>query len=207
MLDLTRLPLFVAASVVLIATPGPAVLYIVTRSLSQGRRAGLASVAGIETGNLCQAVASALGLSALVLSSPVAFAVVRYAGAAYLLYLGVRRVLSSDATAAATTAPQDLGRTYTSGLVVALLNPKPALFFIAFLPQFADPTRGSMPLQLLTLGVLFVVLATVGDGLWALLAGTVGRRVNGASRWTWVSRYAAAFVYIGLGVFAALSGG
>jgi threonine/homoserine/homoserine lactone efflux protein len=196
--------LFVAASALLIGTPGPAVLYIVARSLSQGRRAGLASVAGIETGNLVQATACALGLSALVLSSPVAFAVVRYAGAAYLVYLGVRRLLSRERDDAAV-APRDLGRAYTSGLVVALLNPKPALFFIAFLPQFADPTRGHMPLQLLTLGVLFVALATVGDGLWALLAGTVGRNLSGARRWTGASRYVAAVVYVGLGVFAALS--
>jgi threonine/homoserine/homoserine lactone efflux protein len=207
MLDLTRLPLFLVASAVLIATPGPAALYIITRSVSQGRRVGLISVAGIETGNLCQVTACALGLSALLLSSPVAFTVVRYAGAGYIVFLGIRCLLPSRTGVTATaTASAGLHRAYLDGLVVALLNPRTALFFIAFLPQFADPARGHMPLQLLLLGGLFVLLAIVGDGLYALLSGTIGKRMATGGATSPVGRYLTAATFLGLGLFVALSG-
>ena len=207
MLDLTRLPLFVVASAVLIASPGPAALYIIARSVSQGRRIGLISVAGIETGNLCQVTACALGLSALLLSSPLAFSVVRYAGAGYLIFLGVRCLLPArQGAAAAATLPAGHGRAYTDGLVVALLNPRTMLFFVAFLPQFADPARGHMPMQLMVLGVLFVAMAIIGDGTYALLAGTLGRRLTNSGAPNRLMQYLTAASFIGLGVVAACSG-
>ncbi|HSD83688.1 MAG TPA: LysE family translocator, partial [Anaerolineae bacterium] len=148
MFNLPNLPVFLLAALILLLTPGPAVLYIVARSLDQGRLAGLVSVLSIEVGNSVHVLAAALGLSALLLSSALAFSVVKYLGAAYLIYLGLRRLLSRDAAQpTATLQRQSLRRIFRQGVVVAVLNPKTALFFLAFLPQFVDPARGSAAAQ------------------------------------------------------------
>jgi len=208
--DPGKLALFLAATAALILTPGPAVLYIVARSLSQGRQAGLVSVLGIGAGNAVHAAAGVLGLAALLASSPLAFGAVKYLGAAYLVFLGVAKLLSpreagtrADGPGQGAAAPRDVFR---QGLVVALLNPKTALFFLAFLPQFVDPSRGAPWLQMLLFGGLFVGLAGVSDGGYALLAGSVGGWLRRHPAFAGRERFLSAGVYIGLGALAALSG-
>jgi threonine/homoserine/homoserine lactone efflux protein len=208
MLDLSTLPVFMVAALVLLLTPGPAVLYIVARSLDQGRLAGLVSVLSVEVGNFFHVLAAALGLSALLVSSALAFSVVKYLGAAYLVYLGVRRLLARDESAAEVRVErQSLRRIFSQGVLVATLNPKTALFFLAFLPQFVQPARGAVALQFLLLGCLFVLMAIVTDGLYALLAGTAGHWLKGAraARTLRAERVVVGTVYIGLGVSAALA--
>jgi len=203
---LLNLPAFVLAALLLLLTPGPAVMYIVARSLDQGRRAGLVSVLSIETGNFVHVLAATLGLSAILLSSATAFAVVKYLGAAYLVYLGVRRLLAREpAGPEAAPPPQSYRRIYSQGVMVAILNPKTALFFFAFLPQFVDPAAGSATAQLFALGTLLVLMAVITDSAYALTAGTVGRYLKHAPRFQRAERYLAGTVYIGLGVTAALS--
>jgi threonine/homoserine/homoserine lactone efflux protein len=199
---------FCVAAVLLLLVPGPAVLYIVARSVEQGRIAGLASVCGITTGTLVHVLAATLGLSALLASSALAFAVVKYAGAGYLIYLGVRRILSRTETAAAQIElpRRSLGRLYRDGFVVNLLNPKTALFFLAFLPQFADPSRGAVAFQIAFLGLLFTLMGFTSDGLYALLAGTAGRWVRRQGHYLRWERYITGSVFIGLGVTAAIAG-
>jgi threonine/homoserine/homoserine lactone efflux protein len=204
----TSIGVFAVAAMVLLLTPGPAVLYIVSRSVEQGRIAGLASVCGITTGTLVHVLAAALGLSALLASSALAFAVVKYAGAGYLIYIGVRQILSrTDTVATQLERPRrSLGQLYRDGFVVNLLNPKTALFFLAFLPQFIDPSRGAVAFQIAFLGLLFTLMGLMSDGLYALVAGTVGRwvkRKGHSFRW---GRYVTGGVFIGLGVTAAFAG-
>lgn len=203
----TTLPLFITASLVLLLTPGPAVLYIITRSIDQGRRAGLVSVLGVEIGNACHVVAAALGLSAILASSALAFSIVKYMGAAYLIYLGVRKLLTRPTVEdTPTTEYKSLRSIFSQGIIVAVLNPKTALFFLAFLTQFVDQARGSVAVQTLLLGLIFVTLATLTDGLYALLSGTLGRWLKGNLHFLRFERYFAGLVYIGLGATAALSG-
>ena len=157
MIHLPNLPVFLLAALILLLTPGPAVLYIIARSMDQGRLAGFVSVLSIESGNAVHVLAATLGLSALLMSSALAFSIVKYLGAAYLIYLGIRRLLSRDqGHEIARLQKQSLRRIYSQGVLVATLNPKTALFFLAFLPQFVDPSTGSITLQFLTLGGLFV---------------------------------------------------
>ncbi len=206
MFNLPNLPVFLLAALVLLLTPGPAVLYIVARSLDQGRLAGLVSVLSIEVGNFVHVLAATLGLSALILSSALAFSIVKYLGAAYLTYLGLRRLFTRDAVhQAAGFHRQSFRRIFGQGVVVAILNPKTALFFLAFLPQFVDPSRGSVTAQLLTLGCLFVLMAMITDGLYALLAGTAGQWLKGTRSFLRAERYVVGSMYIGLGVTAALA--
>jgi threonine/homoserine/homoserine lactone efflux protein len=199
---------FSVAAIVLLLTPGPAVLYIVARSVEQGRTAGLASVCGITTGTLVHVLAAALGLSALLASSALAFVAVKFAGAAYLIYIGVRRILSrSDPPAAPPELPRrSLGRLYRDGFVVNLLNPKTALFFLAFLPQFVDPSRGAVASQITFLGLLFTLMGLASDALYALVAGTAGQWVKRHGRFLHWERYLTGSVFIGLGLTAAFAG-
>lgn len=208
MLNLERLPLFIFASIVLLLTPGPAVLYIIARSVDQGRVAGLVSVLSIEVGNFFHAIAAAVGLSALLFSSATAFSVVKYLGAAYLIYLGVRKLISGSTNLQkAQVEPQSLRRIFSQGVTVAVLNPKTALFFLAFLPQFIDRTKGQVGLQLLTLGCLFVGMAIISDGMYALLASSAGQWLKTRQQVWLAERYLAGLIYIGLGVTAALADG
>jgi threonine/homoserine/homoserine lactone efflux protein len=194
---------FIAASLVLTLTPGPGVLYIVSRSLMHGRRGGLASVLGIATGNLINAVAASIGLAALFAVSALAFSVVKFAGAAWLVWLGIRmwRDDSGNAVEAATPAASG-SRLFREGLLVAMLNPKTTIFFAAFLPQFVTARESAMQ-QSLALGVLFVLIAVVTDGLYALGAGAASRLVASAgSRRR--GRRLAGCLYITLGLVTAL---
>jgi threonine/homoserine/homoserine lactone efflux protein len=194
---------FLAASLVLALTPGPAVFYIVTRSISQGRAAGLASVAGVALGNLGNALGAAVGLAALFAVSDWAFAIVKYCGAAYLIYLGIRAWRSKPEASpieAPRVAPR---RVFADGAVVALLNPKTALFFAAFLPQFIDPLANALE-QTATLGAVFVMVAGSTDVLYALLASSIGPRLARGPGVARFGRYLGAGAYFGLGAFAAL---
>jgi threonine/homoserine/homoserine lactone efflux protein len=206
--DLSSLGVFVAAALVLLLTPGPAVLYIVARSIDQGRRAGLLSALGVHAGTLVHVGAAAVGLSALLAASAAAFSAVTYLGAGYLISLGVRRLLDRAPAAAPTArSARRLRRAFLDGFVVNALNPKTALFFLAFLPQFVDGARGSVAGQILALGVLFVVLGLVTDGGYALTAGTAARWLRAHARLRQAAeRWVAGSVYIGLGVAAALWG-
>jgi len=198
---------FAVASFLLIVVPGPAVLYVVTRSVAQGRRAGLVSMLGVEAGGLVHVAAAAVGLSAIIASSATAFTVVKLAGAAYLISIGVRRLVAREETLpAATVAGRSAKRLFGQGVVVNVLNPKTAVFFLAFLPQFVDPARGTVMLQFLVLGLTFVAVAMISDGAYALAAGTAGDWLRGSERVRrWLGRFSGV-VFVGLGVTAALTG-
>jgi threonine/homoserine/homoserine lactone efflux protein len=200
--DAQALLVFAAASIVLAVVPGPAVIYIVTRSVRHGRAAGLVSTLGVEVGNLVHVAAAAVGLSALLASSATAFDVVRYAGAAYLIFLGVRVLLGKEDEGGRERSSVGRRRLFWEGAVVSALNPKTALFFLAFLPQFVDPAEGAVALQAFVLGTCFVALATVSDCAYALLAGTAGKRLR---RGRLLARMSGG-VYLGLGAFAAVAG-
>jgi threonine/homoserine/homoserine lactone efflux protein len=204
--DLQTLLLFAAASLALLVVPGPAVIYIVTRSVTQGRRAGIVSMLGIEAGGLVHVAAAALGLSALLASSAAAFTVLKYLGAAYLVYLGVRKLRERDEEPDRPSEGRSRPRLFWEGVLVQVLNPKTALFFLALLPQFVDPARGSVALQVVLLGLCFTALAVLSDGAYALAAGTAGgwlrARRNLFRRLVKLS----GGVYIGLGAAAAFSG-
>jgi threonine/homoserine/homoserine lactone efflux protein len=205
--DLTTLTVFVAGAALLLVTPGPAVLYIVTRSVDQGRAAGLASVAGIAVGTLFHLAATTLGLSAVLASSALAFSVIKYLGAAYLIYLGVQKFRGGNRLdEPRALPPQPLRRIFAQGVVVQLLNPKNALFFLAFLPQFVDASRGNVTGQILFLGLLFATMGVLSDGSYALLAGSAADWLRRHLRFVRVQRYFAGSVYIGLGLATALAG-
>ncbi len=203
-----NLLLFIGAALVLLLIPGPAVLYVVGRSVSQGRRAGIVSVCGIHTATLIHILAAALGLSVLILSSALAFNIVKYAGAAYLVWLGFRK-LFGPAEAPGTNGEltrYSHARLFRDGFVVNLLNPKTALFFLAFLPQFVDVSRGHVAMQITLLGLLLATLGFCTDSAYALLAGTVGDWLKHSRGYVKFERYGSGLLFIGLGVAAAVSG-
>ncbi len=199
---------FSAATLALLVVPGPSVVYVVARSLEHGRAAGLTSMLGIETGALVHVAAAAVGLTALLASSEVAFSIVKYAGAAYLVGMGVRQVRRrhEPITAADSVTPAASRlRLFRDGVMVDLLNPKTGLFFLAFLPQFIDPSRGPVGGQVLVLGLLFVALAAVTDGTYAVVAGGLsGRLARSVASRRRVDRTTAS-VYVGLGGLAAFA--
>lgn len=205
--DIRSLQLFMIAALVLAITPGPAVLYIVTRSISQGRTAGIVSCLGITSGGLVHVLAAAIGLSAALATSATAFNVVKYAGAAYLLWLGVRTLVTRrEAAEIERTEPHSLLRIYRDGVIVNVLNPKTALFFLAFLPQFVDPSKGQVSLQVASLGGLFLLIATSTDMMWSLSASSAGSWLRGHPSFVASQRYVAGSVYLTLGLTTALSG-
>jgi threonine/homoserine/homoserine lactone efflux protein len=199
---------FVAlAALALAVVPGPAVLFIVTRSVSHGRAAGLVSVAGIHLGTLVHVVAAALGLSALLMRSAVAFDALRYVGAAYLVYLGVRRLLATPTgDGIVVTTSRALVDIFKQGVFVNLLNPKTAAFFFTFLPQFVKPDRGAVAMQILSLGVLFGVIASITDAAYAVIASRLGDRLRSSAQFSHRMRLFSGSVYIALGLTAAISG-
>jgi threonine/homoserine/homoserine lactone efflux protein len=203
--DVSRLGLFVGAAIALLLTPGPAVMYIVTRSIEQGRVAGLVSVLGICTGTLVHVLAATLGLSALLVSSAFAFSIVRYAGAAYLVVLGIQTLVRREppATDDLAVARAGLGRVFAQGVIVNVLNPHTAVFFFAFLPQFVNPAIGHAPVQMLMLGLLFVGLSATTDSGWAISAGTAGDWIKRHPRLADGERYVTGSAMIGLGAVAA----
>lgn len=205
--EINTLILFTLASLALIVVPGPAVLYVIARSLEQGRLAGLASVLGVGAGALVHFIAVALGLSALLASSALAFSIIKYAGAAYLIYLGFYTLFSKQKVQTTEVVkPRPLGSVFMQGVVVNLLSPKMALFALAFLPQFLDPTRGSLAVQALMLGSIFVAIAFLSDGLYALLAGGLGTWLRQHVGFLRAQRYVSGGVYLALGVATAFTG-
>jgi threonine/homoserine/homoserine lactone efflux protein len=194
----STLLLFAASAAVLVLIPGPNLVYIVTRSIEAGRRAGLASMLGVEAGTLTHVTAAAVGLSALLSSSAVAFEVVRWAGVAYLVFLGVRALRAGES--AEPMAPAGLKRSFAEGMLVNLLNPKVSVFFLAFLPQFVDPGQGGAATQVVVLGLVFLVIASLLDVLYVLAAGLLTRRLHRG-------RKLAGGVYLALAALAAVSGG
>ena len=200
--------LFAAASLAFLAIPGPSVFYIVTRSLAQGRRAGVTSMLGVQAGGLVHVVAAAFGVSALIASSATAFTIVKYAGAAYLVLLGVRKLLSHGEQDAEPEprGPASGTRLFWQGAVVNLLNPKTALFFLAFLPQFVDPSAGPVAPQMLVLGTLLVGLGVVSDGTYALVAAGAGPRLRETAAARRLLDRLSGGVFISLGLVAALAG-
>jgi threonine/homoserine/homoserine lactone efflux protein len=201
----TTYGLFILTALALLAIPGPAVLYVVSRSIDQGRSAGLASVAGITTGTVVHVTLAAVGLSSLVLASRVAFDGVRYAGAAYLIFLGIRRLVtrqSEDGVEAA--APRTRRDLYTQGVVVNLTNPKTIVFIFAFIPQFVDVGAGHVWLQIIALGVTFALLGFLSDSCYAFVAGSIADRLRGTDLIARIERWFGGTVLIGLGVAAAL---
>jgi threonine/homoserine/homoserine lactone efflux protein len=197
--DPNALGVFALAALVLLLVPGPAVLYVVAQSVDHGRLAGFVSVAGLHLGTLVHTAAAAIGISALIVSSAVAFSVVKYAGAAYLVYLGVRRLLERRPPIELVTRGQPLARLFWRGAVVNVLNPKTALFFFAFLPQFVDPDA-TVWSQVVVFGLVFVALGFCSDGLYAFTAGTFGGWLRRRPR---VLRYGSGSVYVGLGALTA----
>ena len=204
--DGSTLGLFVLAALALLLVPGPSVLYIVTRSIEQGRSAGLVSVVGVHLGSLVHITAAAIGLSSLLVSSALAFNVVKYLGAAYLVFLGIRALLTKEVPEDVKVRPAPLRKLLRQGAVVNVLNPKTALFFLAFLPQFVDPQAGMPALQIVFFGLVFVALGFVTDGLYAVLAGTAGNWLRASRGWYAMRRYVSGSVFIGLGLAAAFSG-
>ena len=207
LISYSSLLLFVTGAAILLVIPGPAVFYIVSRSVGHGRAAGLVSAMGIAAGTLFHLAAATLGLSALLASSALAFQFVKYLGAAYLVYLGIR-VLRSDVTLAleAANGQRQLAHIFGHGVLVNLLNPKTALFFLAFLPQFVEPARGHATLQIFQLGVLFALMGWCSDSMWALLAGTVAERIRGSVRLRRTQRNLSGGALIALGLATAFSG-
>jgi threonine/homoserine/homoserine lactone efflux protein len=196
---------FLATAIVLLLIPGPAVLYVVTRSIEMGRSGGLASVAGITTGTVVFVALATAGLSSLVLASTAAFDVVKYVGAAYLFLLGVRRLLGRGLEQPGEEpAPRTRRRAYAQGVVVNLTNPKTIVFIFAFLPQFVDPNSPHPGLQVLALGLSFALLGFLSDSMWAVAAGTVADRLRGSTAIAWVQRWIGGGVLVGLGILAAV---
>src|SRR5918995_3018844 len=208
--DVPTFALFVAAALALLLVPGPAVIYVVARSVEGGRLTGLVSVLGVELGTLLHVVFAAAGLSAIVVSSAVAFSVVKWLGAAYLVLLGLRQILGRDGgdqEAPPSGSGEKRLRVFLQSVLVQVLNPKVALFFLAFLPLFVDPSRSAAWTQVVVLGTTLATLGLFTDGLYALLGGTAGDWVRnknlGLRR---AGRYVTGGVYIALGAVAAISG-
>jgi len=183
MISLPQLAMFAAASTLLIFTPGPDIIYVLTRGMAQGRRAALAAAAGFALGNLAHTFFAVAGLSALITSSATAFSLVKYAGALYLIYLGIRMLRSARALLPGGSAAAVQCRViFRQSVLANIMNPKVALFFLAFFPQFVDPLRGAVALQMLVLGSTFVLLTMAGFGLVALCAGELGRLLNRSTK-------------------------
>ncbi len=198
----TSFALFCLASAALAVVPGPAVTYIVMHSVDKGRRAGLASAAGVASGGLVHVAAATVGLSALIASSATAFTVVKLVGAVYLIAVGVRRIAGGDEAEQIQAVPAPLHRLYRQGVIVNVFNPKTALFFLAFLPQFVD--RGApIPPQVALLGLMFAAIAFVSDCLYALLADLLAARLRRSGRGARARRFLSGGIFVALGVTAA----
>jgi threonine/homoserine/homoserine lactone efflux protein len=199
----STLALFSIAAIALAVVPGPAVAYIVTQSVDKGRRAGIVSALGIASGGLVHVVAATVGLSALIASSAAAFNAVKFVGAAYLIVVGLRRILSHDEPEPALEVEQTpLRHLYAQGVIVNVLNPKTALFFLAFLPQFVDRS-GSVALQVGILGLLFASIALLSDLTYAVLADALAGRVRQSGRGARLRRFATGGIFVALGITAA----
>ena len=207
----TNLALFVAASLAVIVAPGPDNIYVLTRGIAQGRKVALASAWGMCSGLLFHTTLAAVGLSAILARSAGALSLVKYIGAAYLVYLGIRALLSREefSPSVENSFTVKLRNFFLQGLTMNLLNPKVAVFFMAFLPQFVSPsvgTAGSAALRLVALGLVFALLSVVIFSAIALFSGVVGDRLSRNPRFATALQWSTAFVLVGLGVRLALSG-
>ena len=203
---ITTFGLFALAALVLLLIPGPAVLYIVARGAQQGRRAGVTSALGVGVGNLCQVLAASAGLSALLLTSALAFAAVKFVGAGYLIYLGLRTLLARDDHETVAPSRTDSTRIFAQGALVSVFNPKTAIFFLAFLPQFVDPSRGPVVLQTLLLGIVFVVMGTCTDSLYGIAAARAAKSFHQSPRLKRRQRLLTGSIYLALGIATAATG-
>ncbi|OUQ88653.1 RhtB family transporter [Brevibacillus brevis] len=207
-MEFSTIWLFVVAASTLLIIPGPAVLYIMARSIDQGKKAGLVSVLGVSLGGSVHVLAGAIGVSAILMTSATAFHIVKYLGAAYLIYLGCKTLFSkSDSTASEIPiAPRKkLRKIFYESALVEVMNPKTALFFLAFFPQFIAPTAGSVTVQFLLLGTIFIILAFISDGLYAVLAASMRKRIVGSTASSKVMNRITGYFYIALGIFSAFA--
>lgn len=198
--------LFLLAAFTLVAIPGPNHLYITARSIAEGRRAGMLSALGVETGTLVHVAAAAAGLSALIAASATAFGVLRYAGAAYLVYLAYRTLRGGDEPNEVVVQARPPHRVYLDGVLVNLFNPKVILFFLAFLPQFVDRGAGAVPLQMAVLGLITALIGLVADVVYAIGAGSIGGWLRARPAFRRRQRYATGLIYLALGAAAAFAG-
>jgi threonine/homoserine/homoserine lactone efflux protein len=203
MLDLTTFLTYFSAALLLAIVPGPGMLYVLTRSLHGGRKEGMQSSLGTAVGGSVHVIAAALGLSAILAASSLAFTVVKYAGATYLIYLGVRMLLERLEPTTHTDV-RSTGNPFTQGLITEMLNPKTALFFLSFIPQFVDPAQGNVTLQFILLGSISVVLNTSADLIVTFFAGPIGERLRSSALWQRRQRVATGSAMIGLGVYVAV---
>lgn len=206
MIDFASYSIFVLAALTLLVIPGPAVLYITARSIEQGRLAGIVSTLGIGVGAFVHVLAATLGISALLMSSALAFMIVKYLGAAYLIYLGIqtlRTKVNTDVEHEFQTQP--LRKIFTQGIIVNVLNPKTALFFFAFIPQFINAEIGNPTVQILFLGATFITMAICTDSIYAIFAGTIGNKLRGNERFANFQRWFSGGVYIFLGILTAFT--
>ena len=194
---------FAVASVVLLMIPGPAVLYVVNRSVSDGRSVALASVGGLELGNLVHALAATAGLSAVIATSATAFSIVKWAGALYLIGVGTLTLVRRPDALSVEGGHLSYRRAFTQGVIVNVLNPKVALFFLSYLPQFVDPVRGPAWTQVLVLGLTFVVLGVCTDSMWAIATSTLRTVLLRGRSLPFVRRWVSGSVFVVLGVMAA----
>ncbi|AWX55054.1 LysE family translocator [Brevibacillus brevis] len=207
-MEFSTIWLFVIAASTLLIIPGPAVFYIMARSIDQGKKAGLVSVLGVSLGGSVHVLAGAIGVSAILMTSATAFHIVKYLGAAYLIYLGCKTLFSkADKTASEIPkAPRKkLRKIFYESALVEVMNPKTALFFLAFFPQFITPTAGSVTVQFLLLGTIFMILAFVSDGLYAILAASMRKRIVGSTGSSKVVNRITGYFYIALGIFSAFA--
>ena len=202
----SSLLLFITGAAILLVIPGPAILYIVSTSIAHGRSAGFVSVLGVVTGTLIHVAAATVGLSAILASSALAFQCVKYVGAAYIIYLGIRTLRSGDTPLLdAANGDKNLSRIFGQGVLVNLLNPKTILFFLAFLPQFVETARGHAALQILQLGLLFALMSWIADSGWAALASVIGARLRASLRLHRAQRNISGGILIAVGLVALLS--
>lgn len=201
--DIGSIITFGIASIALLLIPGPAVIYILNRSVSDGREVGLAAVAGLELGNFVHVIAASAGLSAVLATSATAFNTVKWLGAGYLVFVGVRTLLTRPAAVSGDSTSVSLKRSFTQGVVVNTLNPKVALFFLSYLPQFIDADKGAAWSQALVLGTTFVIIGCCTDGMYALTASALRTKLLTGRTLPIVQRYVAGTVFVALGVMAA----
>jgi threonine/homoserine/homoserine lactone efflux protein len=191
---------FLFAALMLNIAPGPDMLYVIGRSVGQGRRAGVVSALGVFVGCWVHILAAAFGIAALLRSSLLAFNLVRYAGAAYLIYLGIRMVVKRTDLSSQQLEPEKLGSIFRQGAITNMLNPKVAIFFLAFLPQFIDARRGSVILQILFLGLIFNVGGTLVNLAVAYAGGTLGELLRRNQHWARLQQWFTGLVFVGLGL-------
>lgn len=207
--SMAALALFVPTVVAVVAVPGPNMLLILSRGIGQGRRAAFASALGVELGTMVHVLGTVVGVSALIAASATAFDVVKYAGAAYLVYLGIRTLVSKGGSLgegpAGSDSPRSVGTLLRQGALVNVLNPKVALFFLALLPQYVDPERGSVASQTLVLGLVFFAIALAMDLVYAVASVGVGVWLARSVRFARVQKYITGCTYLLLGISAAFA--